>query len=604
MSGPSWHPPRTGAPPRQQCWVLPAEAAPPAPPSSPPDGALENGSPATRAVAQSGLASTSISEDYRMLRPSMTVASEHRYPAALGGREDGPHPPWSQAQPPLTHDSQARPPERTMARPSSIDAEIDSLTSMLADMQNNSPFQPRPRPSYDSGLSAGPAPYHSQPLPHPAPIPVPPKYKPLAQPPVTMTTKATGQPEAYSSSRPVAYGNGAYTTASVTRPYPQPVAASYTTASSSSGPPFNVQVKVAQPVPSYSQPGLQAEQAYGPPPPPRQAYGPPENRLPCPCYASGPPDQPPPSSSSSSPGWYPASHFPDAHYGPEPVYGPRRAEGAAYGVGPKPPGHFQQFSSKKGGYGEELPPPNTAHLHKATYGAPAGSQAQSSQPEEELDRITKKLVHDMNNPPSEEYFGRCARCGENVVGDGTGCVAMDQVFHVECFTCMTCRCRLRGRPFYAIDKKSYCESCYINTLEQCSVCSKPIMDRILRAMGRAYHPQCFTCVVCHRCLDGIPFTVDATSQIHCIEDFHMKFAPRCSLCARPIMPEAGQEETVRIVALDRSFHVNCYKCEDCGFVLSSDGEGSGCYPLDGHILCKSCSGRRIQQLSATVTTDC
>lgn len=27
------------------------------------------------------------------------------------------------------------------------------------------------------------------------------------------------------------------------------------------------------------------------------------------------------------------------------------------------------------------------------------------------------------------------------------------------------------------------------------------------------------------------------------------------------MPEQGQEETVRIVALDRSFHVNCYICE-------------------------------------------
>lgn len=32
--------------------------------------------------------------------------------------------------------------------------------------------------------------------------------------------------------------------------------------------------------------------------------------------------------------------------------------------------------------------------------------------------------------------GRCARCGENVVGEGTGCTAMDQVFHVDCFTCM------------------------------------------------------------------------------------------------------------------------------------------------------------------------
>lgn len=126
---------------------------------------------------------------------------------------------------------------------------------------------------------------------------------------------------------------------------------------------------------------------------------------------------------------------------------------------------------------------------------------------------------------------------------------MEQVFHVECFTCITCHARLRGQPFYALDKKSYCESCYIvshrhdfpsflysyviltllfhplllclqSTLERCSKCSKPILDRILRAMGKAYHPRCFTCVVCNCCLDGVPFTVDATSQIHCIEDFH------------------------------------------------------------------------------------
>jgi hypothetical protein len=48
-----------------------------------------------------------------------------------------------------------------------------------------------------------------------------------------------------------------------------------------------------------------------------------------------------------------------------------------------------------------------------------------------------------------------------VLGDGSGCIAMEQVFHVECFTCITCHARLRGKPFYALDKKSYCESCYI-----------------------------------------------------------------------------------------------------------------------------------------------
>lgn len=97
---------------------------------------------------------------------------------------------------------------------------------------------------------------------------------------------------------------------------------------------------------------------------------------------------------------------------------------------------------------------------------------------------------------------------------------MDQVFHVDCFTCIICNNKLRGQPFYAMEKKAYCEPCYINTLEQCSVCSKPILERILRATGKAYHPHCFTCVMCHRSLDGIPFTVDAGGLIHCIEDFH------------------------------------------------------------------------------------
>ena len=71
--------------------------------------------------------------------------------------------------------------------------------------------------------------------------------------------------------------------------------------------------------------------------------------------------------------------------------------------------------------------------------------------------------------------------------------------------------------------------------------------------GKPYHPACFTCVVCNESLDGIPFTVDAANQIHCIDDFHRRFAPRCSVCRQPIMPTPGQEETVRVVALDRRY---------------------------------------------------
>ena len=40
-----------------------------------------------------------------------------------------------------------------------------------------------------------------------------------------------------------------------------------------------------------------------------------------------------------------------------------------------------------------------------------------------------------------------------------------------------------------------------------------------------------------------------------------KFAPRCCVCQLPIMPKQGEDETIRIVAMDKSFHIECYRCE-------------------------------------------
>ncbi|XP_055053599.1 thyroid receptor-interacting protein 6 isoform X1 [Misgurnus anguillicaudatus] len=447
---------------------------------------------------------------------------------------------------------------------SAIDAEIDSLTSMLADLDShpqNPSTQLYDNVPYSNHLSI------DRYNPSNQAGPPPPSRPAMGYPPQLQSQYHPSPPYTTTPQQEYAYPPPS---SAVNRPYPQPVPASYTTASTPTGPRFTVQVKTAQPV-TYSQSGRQAEQAYTPPPPRQHASRPPQQDRPH--Y----PD-------SQGQGWYPPPPPPAQ----EPHGDPSLYKG---GSGNMP-----------GGRSGQGPPVKKGQDQVSAY--QSNKQGSAQRPEEELDRLTKKLVYDMNHPPTEEYFGRCARCGDNVLGDGSGCIAMEQVFHVECFTCITCHARLRGQPFYALDKKSYCESCYISTLERCSKCSEPILDRILRAMGKAYHPRCFTCVVCGCCLDGVPFTVDATSQIHCIDDFHRKFAPRCSVCGHPIMPEPGQEETVRIVALDRSFHVNCYVCEECGLLLSSEGEGRGCYPLDGHILCKSCSARRIQDLSAKISTDC
>ncbi|CAF4999005.1 unnamed protein product [Rotaria magnacalcarata] len=75
-------------------------------------------------------------------------------------------------------------------------------------------------------------------------------------------------------------------------------------------------------------------------------------------------------------------------------------------------------------------------------------------------------------------------------------------------------------------------------------------------------------------------------KIHCIDCFHEKFAPRCYACHRTILPVSGQEETVRIIAFDRSYHIDCYRCENCNVQFTTE---EGCYPRDDSVLCLPCN---------------
>ena len=43
--------------------------------------------------------------------------------------------------------------------------------------------------------------------------------------------------------------------------------------------------------------------------------------------------------------------------------------------------------------------------------------------------------------------------------------------------------------------------------------------------------------------------MDSHNEIHCIQDFHKRFAPKCSVCKYPIMAQQEQQEVFRVVAL-------------------------------------------------------
>ncbi|CAO2633031.1 LIM domain-containing protein 1 [Lemmus lemmus] len=209
-----------------------------------------------------------------------------------------------------------------------------------------------------------------------------------------------------------------------------------------------------------------------------------------------------------------------------------------------------------------------------------------------LEALTQRLEQEMDAHPKADYFGACVKCGKGVFGAGQACQAMGDLYHDACFTCAACSNFLRNPSPFAY-------SGFQQSADRCFLCGHLIMDMILQALGKSYHPGCFRCVICNECLDGVPFTVDSENKIYCVRDYHKVLAPKCAACGLPILPPEGSDETIRVVSMDRDYHVECYHCEDCGLELN-DEDGHRCYPLEDHLFCHSCHVKRLEKGPSSV----
>ncbi|XP_010606013.1 zyxin, partial [Fukomys damarensis] len=510
------------------------------------------------------------------LPPPPVLGDGEEAEGALGGAFPPPPPPIEEPFPPAPLEEDIFPsppppleeeggPEASTSVPpqprekvSSIDLEIDSLSSLLDDMTKNDPFKARVSSGYVPPPTATPF------IPKPSPKPAAGGTAPL--PP--------------------------WKVPSSTHPVPQTQPQSQTLFQVQSQPKPQVQLHVqpqakpqAQPVPSAN----------------TQPWGPPA-LAPSPSPALAPAPAPAPKFSPVAPKFTPvASKFsPGAPSGPgtqpsQKLGSPEASSGTGKGS-PQPP-NFTNVQQKE-------KPPVQEKQHPALQLTQNQSQVRSSgapgpltlKEVEELEQLTQQLMQDMEQPQRQNVAVNesCGCCHQPLARAQPAVRALGQLFHITCFTCHQCEQQLQGQQFYSLEGAPYCEGCYTDTLEKCHTCGQPITDRMLRATGKAYHPHCFTCVVCACPLEGTSFIVDQANRPHCVPDYHKQYAPRCSVCTEPIMPEPGRDETVRVVALDKNFHMKCYKCEDCGKPLSVEADDNGCFPLDGHVLCRKCHTARAQ----------
>nr|XP_056721440.1 filamin-binding LIM protein 1 [Euleptes europaea] len=181
----------------------------------------------------------------------------------------------------------------------------------------------------------------------------------------------------------------------------------------------------------------------------------------------------------------------------------------------------------------------------------------------------------------------CAFCHKALCSWAPAVQAMNKQYHAECFRCRVCHSALAGQQYFQREGRPLCTACYQSTLEKCAKCQASIWSQIVRALGSGYHPECFVCVECGRTIGDETFVVDEEGGVHCLGDFHRKFAWVCSACEKAITPSGGRDR-YRIECLGRCFHEDCYRCQSCRVRLSPESTEDGCYPLNGCLFCKAC----------------
>ncbi|XP_021017402.1 actin-binding LIM protein 2 isoform X13 [Mus caroli] len=167
----------------------------------------------------------------------------------------------------------------------------------------------------------------------------------------------------------------------------------------------------------------------------------------------------------------------------------------------------------------------------------------------------------------------CNTCGN--VCKGEVLRVQNKYFHIRCFVCKACGCDLAEGGFFVRQGEHICTRDYQRLYgTRCFSCDRFIEGEVVSALGKTYHPDCFVCAVCR-----LPFPPGDRVTFNGKECVCQKCSPptllgnsahvaqglrSCGGCGLEI--KNGQA----LVALDKHWHLGCFKCKTCGKLLNAE----------------------------------
>ncbi|OXB64623.1 hypothetical protein ASZ78_008699 [Callipepla squamata] len=176
-------------------------------------------------------------------------------------------------------------------------------------------------------------------------------------------------------------------------------------------------------------------------------------------------------------------------------------------------------------------------------------------PGSQLDTMLGSLQSDLNKlGVATVAKGVCGACKKPIAGQVV--TAMGKTWHPEHFVCTHCQEEIGSRNFFERDGQPYCEKDYHNLFSpRCYYCNGPILDKVVTALDRTWHPEHFFCAQC-----GVFFGPEGfhekDGKAYCRKDYFDMFAPKCGGCARAILENY-------ISALNTLWHPECFVCREC-----------------------------------------